>query len=244
MSDANKAHLIIVDDDAVLRPVLADNLRDAGYRVDDFPSPTAALSALAGPGGAVAHPDLLILDWRMPEMTGLDLLRRLRAAGVESAALFFTSYNDTLYEEAALSVGAVDFIDKTRSYAILLKRIELILGRMPERPAPETGPLDIGPLSLDPALHTALWRGRKVDLTYSEFRVVEMLAQSGADVGYRQIYDVVRGEKFAAGDGPDGYRANVRAMIKRIRQKFVDADPGFTAIVNFPGFGYRWSSDA
>jgi two-component system response regulator ChvI len=239
-----KAHLVIVDDDDMLRPVLVGNLRDAGYLVHDFPSPVAALTALTEGSSDSAKPDLLILDWRMPEMTGLDLLRRLRAAGLDSTALFFTSYNDTLYEEAALTVGAVDFIDKTRSYTILLKRIELILGRVAGPAEPETLPLIVGPLRLELGVHTALWRGRKVDLTYGEFRIVEMLARSGADVGYREIYDVVRGEKFVAGDGPDGYRANVRAMIKRIRQKFVDIDPSFAAIINYPGFGYRWGGDA
>ena len=239
-----KAHLVIVDDDDMLRPVLVGNLRDAGYLVHDFPSPVAALTALTEGSSDSAKPDLLILDWRMPEMTGLDLLRRLRAAGLDSTALFFTSYNDTLYEEAALTVGAVDFIDKTRSYTILLRRIELILGRAaPLAVVSEPSVLIVGPLRLESGVHAALWRGHKVDLTYTEFCVVEMLARCGTDVGYREIYDVVRGEKFAAGDGPDGYRANVRAMIKRIRLKFIDVDAAFAAIVNFPGFGYRWSGD-
>jgi len=245
LKDAAKAHLVIVDDDTILRPVLAENLRAEGYQVHDFSSPTTAFGALTDKSDASAleNPDLLILDWRMPEMTGLDLLRRLRAAGVESTALFFTSYNDTLYEEAALAVGAVDFIDKTRSYAILLKRIELILGRVAAPLAPEPSVLVVGPLRLEAGLHAALWHGQKVDLTYSEFSIVEMLARCGTDVSYREIYDVVRGEKFAAGDGPDGYRANVRAMIKRIRLKFIDVDSSFAAIVNFPGFGYRWGGD-
>lgn len=241
MADGAKTHLVVVDDDDMLRPVLSGNLRAEGYRVSDFAKPADALAALTGGGLA---PDLLILDWRMPEMTGLDLLRRLRDAGVDSAALFFTSHNDTLYEEAALTVGAVDFIDKTRSYAILLKRIERSLGRAGPPMVPGPSVLAVGPLRLEVGVHTALWRECKVDLTYGEFRVVEMLARCGHDVSYREIYDTVRGENFAAGDGPDGFRTNVRALIKRIRQKFVDVDPEFSAIVNFPGFGYRWGGDA
>jgi two-component system response regulator ChvI len=54
----------------------------------------------------------------------------------------------------------------------------------------------------------------------------------------------VKGIGFIAGTGTDGYRANVRAMVKRIRQKFKEADKHFTAIHNYPGFGYRWISEA
>jgi two-component system response regulator ChvI len=59
-------------------------------------------------------------------------------------------------------------------------------------------------------------------------------------VRYRDIYDLVRGEGFTAGVGPEGYRANVRTFIKRIRQKFREIDERFDSIENYPGFGYRW----
>ena len=66
------------------------------------------------------------------------------------------------------------------------------------------------------------------------------MTQQGGDVSYRQIYDIVRGKDFVAGYGPDGYRANVRSFIKRIRKKFRDVDDSFDGIENYPGFGYRW----
>ena len=68
--------------------------------------------------------------------------------------------------------------------------------------------------------------------------------RAGRDVSYREIYDLVRGEGFRAGSGEQGYRANVRALIKRIRQKFRDVDPTFDLIENYPGFGYRWRDGA
>jgi two-component system, OmpR family, response regulator ChvI len=228
--------LVLVDDDDVLRPVLAGNLSQAGYKVAQFADPGAALTALTGPEKTA---DLLVLDWKMPGMSGLDLLKALRARDITTPALFFTSHNDTLYEEAALSCGAVDFIDKTRSFTILAKRIELILAR-PTQDRPPADMLQLGALILDTASHTVHWRGRKVDLTFGEFRVVELLARTGRDVTYRELYDALRGENFVAGEGPDGYRANVRAMIKRIREKFAEVDSGFAAIANYPGFGYRW----
>ena len=179
----------------------------------------------------------------MPGLSGLDLLRRLREDGVATPALFFTSYNDTVSEEAALEFGAVDFVDKTRSFAILARRIELILNRPP--PAPESPNwLALGSLRLDEARHGTQWRGHAISLTFGEFRVVQLLAQAARDVTYREIYDALRGENFVAGEGPEGYRTNVRALIKRLREKFTACDPKFDAIVNYPGFGYRWQENA
>jgi two-component system response regulator ChvI len=231
----SKARLVLVDDDELLRPVLAGNLEDAGFSVRVFADPAIALDQL--PDGSPA--DLLILDWKMPGMSGLELLRGLRLRSVATPALFFTSHNDTLYEEAALAQGAVDFIDKTRSFTILLRRIDMILGREVGG-TNDADKLRIGALRLNPADHSADWRGHAIELTFGEYRVVSLLARAQRDLTYREIYDALRGENFAAGDGPHGYRANVRALIKRIREKFLAADPEFSAVTNYPGFGYRW----
>jgi two-component system response regulator ChvI len=236
-----KARLVLVDDDDLLRSVLAGNLSRAGYGVQEFSDPKEALSSLSA---APSQVDLVILDWRMPGMSGLELLEALRAQGLDCKALFFTSHNDILFEEAALAVGAADFIDKTRSFAILLKRIEMILSRDTGAPALATSTgLSTGSLTLDANTHSAFWRGKAVDLTFGEFRVVSLLAAAGRDITYREIYDALRGENFIAGEGEDGYRANVRALIKRLREKFQAGDPKFAAIVNYPGFGYRWRND-
>ena len=92
--------------------------------------------------------------------------------------------------------------------------------------------------------HRAYWRGVRIDLTISEFKVLSCLVtQPGIDLTYLQLYDAVRGEGFAVGLGHDGHRVNVRGYIKRIRKKFRDVDPGFDRIELYHGFGYRWSGD-
>ena len=239
MTALPKARLMIVDDDEMLRPVLADNLTEAGYEVRQFANARSALDILERPDDGT---DLLILDWKMPGMSGLDMLRHLRDRGIKTPALFFTSHNDAIYEDAALAYGAIDFVDKTRSFTNLLKRIELILARGSgaETAAPRQ---ESKLLDLDCANHKVMWRGNWVDLTFGEFRVVALLVKARRDVTYREIYDALRGDNFIAGDGPEGYRANVRALIKRIREKFAETDPAFKAIANFPGFGYRWNED-
>lgn len=238
----NKApnRLVLVDDDELLREVLAGNLAQAGYEVQVFSDPLLALDAIPA-----CQADLLILDWKMPGMSGLELLQALRGRGVATRAVFFTSHNDTIYEEAALALGAADFVDKTRSFAILERRISMALthGEESRRDAGPGGETVAGSLTLNPASHAAAWRGQPVELTFGEYRVVELLATSGRDLSYREIYDALRGENFIAGEGPDGYRANVRALIKRIREKFLAVDPAFSAIANYPGFGYRWTPE-
>lgn len=99
----------------------------------------------------------------------------------------------------------------------------------------------ISDLRLQPAERRAYWLDREVPLTPGEFRIVaDLVHNAGRDRSYRQLYDAVRGPGFAAGSGPNGYRVNVRAFMKRIRRKFKGIDPRFDAIENYPGFGYRW----
>jgi two-component system response regulator ChvI len=247
-----RASLVLVDDDPLFLSTLAMNLEDAGFDVAAFGGGQAALDHLA----RVPRPSALLLDWQMPGMDGLEVLRRVREAGVDSPAIFLTSLTQPIYEELALDRGAVDFVEKSRSFSIILKRLRLITegrkqppiaGRPGAAPtiaaaaARTATPAEEAPLQLRRDTCRAAWRGHELPLTLTEFKVVALLADNtGADVSYRQIYDLVRGEGFVAGYGEEGYRGNVRAMVKRIRQKFRDVDPDFDDLQNYAGFGYRW----
>jgi two-component system response regulator ChvI len=238
-------HLILVDDDDLFRESLGLNLIDEGYRVTSFDNGREALAFLESGGTA----DVVLLDWRMPQLTGIDVLRHLRRLGITIPVIFLTVLSDDIYEEAALTGGAVDFIDKSRRLPILIRRLQLIAEGV--RPAAEPvlepvasapAPLQVGQLELRFDTSRAFWAGRPVDLTLTEFRILALLAErAGQDVGYREIYDLVHGKDFIAGHGAQGYRANVRTFIKRIRKKFRDSDPDFNRIDNYPGFGYRWA---
>jgi two-component system response regulator ChvI len=236
-------HLLLVDDDDLFRESLGLNLIDEGYEVTSFGNGREALAYLDHGGGA----DVILLDWRMPSLTGLDVLRRIRGAGIAIPVIFLTVLSDDIYEEAALEGGAVDFIDKSRRLPILLKRLQLIAegGRpIADSEAGRAPPLRLGALALWFDTNRAIWAGRSVDLTLTEFKILTLLAErAGHDVGYREIYDLVHGKDFVAGHGSEGYRANVRTFIKRIRKKFRDVDPGFDHIENYAGFGYRWTAE-
>ena len=236
-------HLLLVDDDDLFRESLGLNLIDEGYEVTSFANGRDVLTYLDQGGRA----DVMLLDWRMPNLTGLDVLRQIRVAGTTIPVIFLTVLSDDIYEEAALESGAVDFIDKSRRLPILLKRLQLIAegGRPSSEPEPgRASTLQLGRLALRFDISRAVWTGRTVDLTLTEFKILTLLAEkAGQDVGYREIYDLVHGKNFIAGHGSEGYRANVRTFIKRIRKKFRDVDPGFDHIENYAGFGYRWTAE-
>src|SRR3954451_12776995 len=238
------ARIVLVDDDDYFRESLGLNLIDEGYAVTSFTDGPSALAYFDGGGQA----DIVLLDWRMPGMNGLEVLRALRRAGKAVPVIFLTVLSEDIYEEAALEGGAVDFIDKSRRLSILVRRLRLITQGARPAPAAEAGraPGDVirlGPLELRFDISRASWGGDHVDLTLTEFKIVALMAmRSGEDVSYREIYDLVHGKDFVAGYGTEGYRANVRTFIKRIRKKFRDVDPEFDHIHNYAGFGYRWTA--
>lgn len=236
-----KGRILVVDDDPLFRESVSTNLMDAGFVASTFNDGGSAIRYLMQQSA-----DIILLDWKMPGMTGIEVLQRMRHGGITTPVIFLTVLSDQIFEEAGLVGGAVDFIEKARSFSILLRRIELILSgnKISYPPGEIPGNGDTrrnGHLTLRHDCRRATWKNRAVDLTLTEFDIVSILSeQPGSDVSYRRLYDIVHGEGFAAGDGEIGYRTNVRAFIKRIRQKFRDVDPTFSQIKNYPGFGYRW----
>jgi two-component system response regulator ChvI len=231
----------VVDDDADFRGALCFHLSDEGLEPIACAGGRAALERL----GAETV-DVILLDWRMPDMNGMEVLRELRQRGTTTPVIFLTGLADDVFEEAALESGAVDFIDKSRRLSILVRRIELIAeSQRPQPDASQPSPpsqIRLGRLELRFDIHRAFWRGVAVELTLTEFRMISQLAlRPGDDVSYRELYDLVHGKDFIAGCGTDGYRTNVRTFIKRIRRKFRAIDPDFASIENYARFGYRWA---
>ncbi len=240
--------VILVDDDDLFRESLGLNLSEEGFNVIDFDNGSDVLSYLLNEPSL----DPILLDWRMPGLDGLAVLRRLREARMNNPVIFLTMLSDEIYEEAALRWGAVDFIDKSRRLPIILQRLRLIAEGTKGSSSAQADEKDsgnplssrIGDLEIREDIMRAYWKGEQLDLTLTEFAIVCFLATGiGNDVSYRQIYDLVHGKDFVAGYGTDGYKANVRSFIKRIRKKFREIDDGFEHIENYPGFGYRWRND-
>ncbi len=232
-----RGRLLLVDDDALFRESLGQNLMDEGYDVASVDGGEAALGQLAKP----EEVDAVLLDWRMPGLDGLGVLRLMRERGHSMPVLFLTALTDNVYEEAALALGAVDFISKSRSLSVILQRLSLIVDGRKRATAAGTELIRRGKLELRPLIGRAFWDSKRVELTLTEFTILQTLAETPKrDFSYREIYDLVRGEGFIAGWGEEGYRVNVRSFIKRIRQKFRAIDDEFDCIKNYSGYGYYW----
>lgn len=242
-----RTRILVVDDDDLFRESLQQNLTDAGFEVTGFADGCPAIDHILAGGAA----DLILLDWKMPGMNGIQVLRELREQGFEIPVIFLTVLSDQVYEEAALLSGAVDFVEKARSFAILLKRVELILSGVKAKSengnGNGNGGSDVirrGNLELRRDTGRAFWKEKQIDLSLTEFKMLlYLVSRAGNDVRYRELYDLVHGKDFVAGPGEEGYRTNVRTFIKRIRQKFRTVDDDFEHIENYPGFGYRWHDD-
>jgi two-component system, OmpR family, response regulator ChvI len=98
--------VLVVDDDELFRESLQQNLIDTGFDSWAFGDGPSVLAFLEDGNRA----DLILLDWRMPGMTGIEVLRKLRSSGHEVPVIFLTALSDQMYEEAALIGGAVDFV--------------------------------------------------------------------------------------------------------------------------------------
>jgi two-component system response regulator ChvI len=234
-----RARLVVVDDDALVRETLERSLTEEGFGVRAFASGAAALSHVLG----AADVDIVLLDWKMPGMTGIEVLRSMRKSGLMMPVIFLTGMTDQTCEEDALRDGAVDFVEKARSFSILLHRIDLILNgaKAAATTAKGSSIVQFGDLQLKRDVFDAFWKHQEVPLTLTEFKIIDLLvSQPGEHVPYRTLYDIVHGKDFVAGAGPDGFRANVRTFIKRIRKKFRDIDESWDFIENYAGFGYRW----
>ena len=232
--------LIFVDDDDDYREAARGELMDLGFSVEDFSDGATMLASVMDGIDA----DVIVLDWNLPSLPGIDLLPQLRRQGIRLPVIFLTGKTSPVYENLALDRGALDFVDKSRGVPILAKRLRLLVEpakRPAELEVDET--LHCGRLRLKPRIGRAYWDDADINLTLTEFNIVRLLASNiGNHVTYRAVYDCMHHVGFIAGSGENGYRTNVRSSIKRIRNKFRIIDPNFAEIENYPSFGYRWGS--
>jgi two-component system response regulator ChvI len=225
----------LVDDDPVYCEVTAQGLADRGFVVHRFSDGRAFLEAVQQ-GLAVR---VVLLDWTMPAMSGLEVLRTLRQHQISIPVVFLTGRCRVEYELAALSSGAVDFVDKARGIEVLAPRLRR-LGACRCRRAEA---VCRGELVLHPAMWRAEWRHHDVGLTVTEYKIVaRLLAENGEPVTFRAIYDEMHYQGFQAGTGARGYEVNVRGMMKKIRRKFAAVDEGFNRIQSVMNIGYLWGS--
>jgi two-component system response regulator ChvI len=239
------SHVIaLVDDDRNILTSVSIALQSEGFVTRVYTDGASALKAFAD-----NPPDLAVFDIKMPQMDGMELLRRVRESGGTIGAMpviFLTSKDDELDEALGLAMGADDYIAKPFSQRLLLARIRALLRRrdlergQARSDQPEGGEavIERGRLVMDPARHKVQWDGRDVTLTVTEFLILEALAQRPGVVKSRnQLLDIAYQDDVYVDD------RTIDSHIKRIRRKFRAVDDGFDGIETLYGVGYRFGEE-
>jgi two-component system OmpR family response regulator len=227
--------IALVEDDSTIRQNYVDALTRAGYEVAAFADRASASRALSA-----RLPELAIIDIGLGADIdgGFALCRELRGASSRLPIIFLSARDSDFDIVSGLRLGADDYLTKDVSLPHLLARIAALFRRVDAADeAPAAGEvLQRGPLALDSQRMAAVWRGKPVPLTVTEFWMVHSLARHPGHVKDR---DQLMGDaKMVVDDG------TITSHVKRIRKKFLGVDPGFAAIETVYGMGYRWQEGA
>ena len=186
--------ILVVDDDKSVRESLRRSLAFNGYQVDLAPDGQAALDAV------IAHrPDAMVLDVMMPRLDGLEVCRRMRAAGDELPILVLTARDAVSDRVAGLDAGADDYLPKPFALEELLARLRALLRRRVIDDAVDgsSKPLEFADLSLHPDTREVCRGDRQISLTRTEFALLELLLTNPRRVLTRgQILEQVWGYDF------------------------------------------------
>jgi len=235
VSEPDAIRVLVIEETSIDRELLTDELSKQGFAV-------RTVASLAGAPDAACDADVIVLHCDGPKISGIDLLVKLHRQGVNVPVVLLTGQALPSHECLALDRGAVDVICKSRGSEVLVRRLKSVAkaSKRTDQRQPG-GSMICGKLLLRPDVSRAYWKDADLDLTLGEYNIVHLLASNvGRYLTYRAIYDRLHYEGFIAGNGADGYRANVRSAIKRIRNKFRALDPTFDKIENYTAFGYCW----
>lgn len=190
--------ILVVEDDEPIRKLLQYNLGREGYQV---------LTASDGRTGlAIAltsRPAAVVLDLMLPIMHGLEVCRELkrRAETARIPVLMLTAKGEEADIVAGLEVGATDYVTKPFSVKVLVARLRSVLRRQREAPEADMQTIQVVDLVVDPVRYEVLIKGKPIDLTRTEFRLLHLLARQPGRVFTRtQIVDDVRGEDYPVTD--------------------------------------------
>ena len=182
-------HVLVVDDDPSIREALDRALRLEGFGVSVRADGEAALSVVEED-----QPDVVVLDVMMPGLSGVEVVRRLRAGGYELPVCVLSARDELADRVAGLRAGADDYLVKPFELEELVARLHALLRRRPDRPSV---PLEVGDLRIDPGRRTVRRGGREIELTGREFELLETLAgHAGMVLSRRQLLEQVWGYTF------------------------------------------------
>jgi two-component system, OmpR family, KDP operon response regulator KdpE len=223
----NDKTLLLVDDEPQIRRVLQTTLCEAGYDVILTKNGQEGINAVVR-----EHPDLVLLDINLPDMSGFDACKMIRVS-FAGPILMVTVRNSVRDKIDALDAGADDYIVKPFAMGELLARVRAALRRSSaEQPLPK---IESSELTIDLEMRMVNVRGKSVHLTPKEFDVLRLLVtQQGRPVTHRKMLQIVWGPEYGEETEP------VRVVIKQLRQK-IEKDPAHPRyIMTEPWIGYKF----
>ncbi|CAB4534375.1 MAG: response regulator [Actinobacteria bacterium] len=222
--------ILIIDDEAGVRELLADALKLAG-----FETLTAADAMIAQTILRTSKPDLLVVDINMPLMDGFEFIEKIRSNGDQTPALMLSARADRADVTRGLTLGADDYVTKPFGLEELVLRIRAILRRSQFNESSSIS-LSCGPIALDEASHQVSFNGEVVDLSPTEFRLLHVLLESkGRVLSKSVLLDEVWGINFETETTVvDTYISYLRKKLHR---------DGFEGIRTIRGVGFQLQAE-
>ena len=229
--------VLVVEDEANIRDMIALNLRHAGMEVVEAESAEAALPLLAQKPGC----DAAILDVMLPGMNGFSLCETIRRTDQQIGIIILSAKGQEQDKIRGLSIGADDYITKPFSVSELLARVEALCRRVTRtkegdsRENTPLGTLTSGEFVLDENRRVLLKAGQPIELTQVEFQIMELFFRNPGTALVR--------EKILKGVWGENYFGDVKIVdvnIRRLRMKVEDEPSHPTHIMTVWGYGYRW----
>jgi len=224
--------LLVVDDDPRLRSLVRLALERAGY---------AVLIASDGQGALTQAmreaPDLIVLDVGLPDMNGFELFKRLQQLDTSLPVIFLTARSSEIDRVVGLELGADDYIGKPFSPRELVARVRTVLRRS-QRAAPVPVASAPAAFSVDDEKKTIRFRGRTLDLSRTEYRLLKVLIERPG-----RVYSRDELMQRAWDDPASAFDRTVDAHIKALRAKLRDVDENADPISTHRGMGYSLRED-
>jgi len=224
-----KETILIVEDEEDIQELVRYNLSKEGYRVTTVSTGEEGFRAAKN-----NPPDFVLLDLMLPGLDGLEVCRLLKgdSKSAHIPIVMLTAKGEEADIVTGLELGADDYVTKPFSPRVLIARLRAVLRRKGRDMATESSPVKVHDLVIHPGRHEVLLRGKPVELTYTEFKLLHLLAKRPGWVYTRQqIVDAVKGEDYPVTD------RSVDVQVVGLRKKLGDAG---SYIETVRGVGYRF----